>query len=97
MNTSSAWVGFQCLKAVALPRAAEDESEPDDEDTSGGDDKEPRDSGCFESSECLEGRRGEASEEQANREEAEKRGETQTEQLDALQEQLQELEVDEGS
>nr|XP_040030416.1 SAM and SH3 domain-containing protein 3 [Gasterosteus aculeatus aculeatus] len=85
------------LSACELLRDSEDESEPDDEDTSGGDDKEPRDSGCFESSECLEGRRGEASEEQANREEAEKRGETQTEQLDALQEQLQELEVDEGS
>ncbi|XP_037318559.2 SAM and SH3 domain-containing protein 3 [Pungitius pungitius] len=97
------------LGATELLRESEDESEPDDEDTSAVDDKEPRDSGCFESSECLEGRReepkkepgvrGEASEEQTQREEAgtETGGEKQTEQLDALQEQLQELKVDEGS
>ncbi|XP_031718384.1 SAM and SH3 domain-containing protein 3 [Anarrhichthys ocellatus] len=98
------------LNTSELLRDSEDESEPEEEDRSGEDDKEPRDSGCFESSENLESRReepkteeglqDEASEKQTNQEEAEKQEqqeEKQSEQLDALQEQLQELTVDEGS
>ncbi|XP_068447565.1 SAM and SH3 domain-containing protein 3 isoform X2 [Clinocottus analis] len=93
------------LNASELLRDSEDESEPEEEDRSGEGDKHPRDSGCFESSENLESRREErlqdgASEEQTNPEEAKthkQQEEKQTEQLDALQEQLQELMVDEGS
>lgn len=103
-----------CIKMwFSLPRAAEDESEPEEEDGSGEEAKEPRDSGCFESSENLESGReepktkdelqDETSEEQTNQEEekheeeSEQQEENQTEQLDAVQEQLQELTVDEGS
>ncbi|XP_029297038.1 SAM and SH3 domain-containing protein 3 isoform X1 [Cottoperca gobio] len=77
------------LNASELLRDSEDESEPEEENA-----KEPRDSGCFESSENLESGREEpktqdkASEEQTNQEEAKKH-----EQLDALQE----LTLDEGS
>ncbi|KAM6952199.1 SAM and SH3 domain-containing protein 3 [Lycodopsis pacificus] len=95
------------LNTSELLRDSEDESEPEEEDRSGEDDKEPRDSGCFESSENLESRReepkteeglqDEASEEQTNQEKHEQQEEKQREQLDALQEQLQELTVDEGS
>ncbi|KAK9518283.1 hypothetical protein VZT92_023594 [Zoarces viviparus] len=95
------------LNTSELLRDSEDESEPEEEDRSGEDDKEPRDSGCFESSENLESRREEpkteeglqdgASEEQTNQEKHEQQEEKQREQLDALQEQLQELTVDEGS
>ncbi|XP_075959464.1 SAM and SH3 domain-containing protein 3 [Anarhichas minor] len=89
------------LNTSELLRDSEDESEPEEEDRSGEDDKEPRDSGCFESSENLESRREEPkTEEQTNQEEAEKheqQEEKQSEQLDALLEQLQELTVDEGS
>lgn len=95
-----------------MPHVAEDESEPEEEeeDRSGEDAKEPRDSGCFESSENLENGReepkteeelqDEASAEQTDKE-AEKQeqesedGENQTEQLEAIQEQLQELTVEE--
>ncbi|XP_056295352.1 SAM and SH3 domain-containing protein 3 isoform X3 [Pseudoliparis swirei] len=82
------------LNACELLRDSEDESEPE-EDRSREHDKEPRDSGCFESSENLEGRREEPKTEEGLHGEAEKH-EQQTEQLDALQEQLQELTVDEG-
>ncbi|XP_034399844.1 SAM and SH3 domain-containing protein 3 isoform X2 [Cyclopterus lumpus] len=87
------------LNASELLRDSEDESEPEEEDRSGEDDKEPRDSGCFESSENLESRREEPKTEERLQEEAEKheQQEEQTEQMDALQEQLQELTVDEGS
>lgn len=37
-----------------MTHVAEDESEPEEEERSGEDTKEPRDSGCFESSENLE-------------------------------------------
>ncbi|XP_054453400.1 SAM and SH3 domain-containing protein 3 [Anoplopoma fimbria] len=105
LNITDPDMRSQILNASELLRDSEDESEPEAEDRSGEEDKEPRDSGCFESSENLESRReepkteeeeeglqGEASEEQTNQEEAEEH-----EQLDALQEQLQELTVDEGS
>ncbi|XP_051276795.1 SAM and SH3 domain-containing protein 3 [Dicentrarchus labrax] len=95
------------LNASELLRDSEDESEPEEEDRSVEDAKEPRDSGCFESSENLENGReepkteeelqDEASEDQTNQEETEQQEEDQTEQLDAVQEQLQELTVDEGS
>ncbi|XP_033488435.1 SAM and SH3 domain-containing protein 3 [Epinephelus lanceolatus] len=97
------------LSATELLRDSDDESEPEEEDRSGEDAKEPRDSGCFESSENLESGREEpkteeelqdgASEEQTNQEAEnhEQQEENQTEQLDALQEELQELTVDEGS
>lgn len=78
----------------SLPHVAEDESEPEEED------KEPRDSGCFESSENLESGREEPKTDEKLQDEAEKdeqQEEKQTEQLDALQEQLQDLTVDEGS
>ncbi|XP_059202336.1 SAM and SH3 domain-containing protein 3 [Centropristis striata] len=94
------------LNASELLRDSEDESEPEEEDKPGENAKEPRDSGCFESSENLESGREEpkteeelqngASEEQTDQEESEKQ-EQPTEQLDALQEELQELTVDEGS
>nr|XP_046261976.1 SAM and SH3 domain-containing protein 3 [Scatophagus argus] len=101
------------LKASELLRDSDDESQPEEEGESGENAKEPRDSGCFESSENLEGGReepkteedlqDEASEEQTNQEaekheqETEQQEENKTEQLDAVQEQLQELTVDEGS
>ncbi|XP_037636345.1 SAM and SH3 domain-containing protein 3 [Sebastes umbrosus] len=97
------------LNTSELLRDSEDESEPEVEVRSGEDAKEPRDSGCYESSEILENGREEpkreedasASEEQTNQEEKEaekqEQEEKQTEQLDALQEQLEELTVDEGS
>lgn len=89
---------------------AEDESEAE-EDRSGENSKQPRDSGCFESSENLENGRKEpkteedpASDEQANQEEKEEHEqereqpeENQIQLLDVVQEQLQELTVDEGS
>lgn len=90
-----------------VSRVAEEESEPEEEDRSVEDAKEPRDSGCFESSENLENGREEpktekelqddASETEKQEQESEQQEENQTEQLDALQEQLQELTVDEGS
>ncbi|XP_076594870.1 SAM and SH3 domain-containing protein 3 [Chaetodon auriga] len=95
------------LSASELLRDSEDESEPEEEDRSGEKVKEPRDSGCFESSENLENGReepkteeehqDEASEEQTKQEAEKHEQEKQTEQLDAVQEQLQELTVDEGS
>ncbi|XP_070769465.1 SAM and SH3 domain-containing protein 3 [Enoplosus armatus] len=96
------------LNASELLRDSEEESEPEEEDRSVEDAKEPRDSGCFESLENLENGREEAktedeelqeeaSEEQTNQEKHEQESEQQEEQLEALQEQLQELTVDEGS
>ncbi|XP_063342060.1 SAM and SH3 domain-containing protein 3 [Pelmatolapia mariae] len=95
------------LNATELLRDSEDESEPEEEEeekekeeTSGEDAKEPRDSGCFESSENLESVREEPKmeEEVENHEpESEQPQESQTEQLENVQEQLQELTVDEGS
>lgn len=94
-------------------RVAEDDSEPEEESRSEEKVPQPRDSGCFESSENLESRReepkteegleDEASEEQTNQEEEEEQEQRQEQeenpkqQLDAVQEQLQELTVDEGS
>lgn len=91
--------------------AAEDESEHEEqEDRSEEDAKEPRDSGCFESSENLENGREEpkpeeelqfeASDEKLNQEEqeqeTERKEEAQTEELEAAEAQLQELTVDDG-
>lgn len=79
-----------------LSHAAEDESEPEEEDRSGKEDtKEPRDSGCFESQDNLESGREESKMEETEKEEQESE-QTQPEQLEAVQEQLQELTVDEG-
>lgn len=100
---------FKILNTTELLRDSEDELEPEEEDRSGEDAKEPRDSGCFESSENLENGREEPKiEEETNQEteeqeqeseeqESEEPEETQTEQLEAVQEQLQELTVDEDS
>ncbi|KAG8003904.1 SAM and SH3 domain-containing protein 3 [Nibea albiflora] len=100
------------LNASELLKDSDDESEPE-VDRSQEDAKEPRDSGCFESSENLENGReepkteeelqDEASEKQKSQEaekreqETEQQDEKQTEQLDAVREQLQELTVVEGS
>lgn len=102
-------MSFSVFKYKPLrPGVAEDESELE-EDRSEEKAKEPRDSGCFESSENLESGREEAKteediapEEQTNQvavkeEQQQEEEEKQTEQLDAVQEQLQELTVDEGS
>lgn len=96
------------LDATDMLKDYEDESEPEEQERSEEDAKEPRDSGCFESSENLEPKAeeelpAEASEEQTSQEaekqepETEEQEEEQTEQLEAVQEQLQELTVDEGS
>ncbi|CAN9515144.1 unnamed protein product [Ophioblennius macclurei] len=70
------------LNATELLRDSEEESEPEENV------KEPRDSGCFESSENLENIR----EEPKTEEETEKE-----QQLEVVQEQLHELNIDEGS
>ncbi|XP_034067733.1 SAM and SH3 domain-containing protein 3 isoform X2 [Gymnodraco acuticeps] len=83
------------LSASELLRDSDDESEPEEEEEEA---KEPRDSGCFESSENLENAREEPkTEEEKERASEGQRGEEEEEQLDALQEQLQELTVDEKS
>ncbi|XP_069550379.1 SAM and SH3 domain-containing protein 3 [Brachyistius frenatus] len=78
------------LNATELLRDTEEDSEPEEEEEeevrSGEDAKEPRDSGCFESSENLESGREEP-----------KTEEQQEAQLEAVQEQLLELTVDEAS
>lgn len=87
---------------------AEEETESEErEGQSGEDAKEPRDSGCFESSENLENGREEpkteedlqfeAAEEKTNQdtEKHEEESEQKDEQLETVQEQLQELTVDE--
>ncbi|XP_029367741.1 SAM and SH3 domain-containing protein 3 [Echeneis naucrates] len=100
------------LNATDLVKDSEEGSLAEEEDGAVDDAKEPRDSGCFESSENLEsGReepkveeelREEVSDEQTANEEAEKKEqesreeENQTAQLEAVQEQLQELTVNEG-
>ncbi|XP_041653003.1 SAM and SH3 domain-containing protein 3 [Cheilinus undulatus] len=93
------------LNASELLRDSEEESEPEEERRSEEKSKEPRDSGCFESSENLENGpkteeelQTEAAEKQTNQEEKhEQEGENQSEQLDAIEEQLQELTVEEDS
>uniref|UniRef100_A0A3B5MRI8 SAM and SH3 domain containing 3 n=1 Tax=Xiphophorus couchianus TaxID=32473 RepID=A0A3B5MRI8_9TELE len=95
------------LNAADLLRDSEDESEPEgdeeEEERPAENSKEPRDSGCFESSENLENGREEPkteeeeSNQQTEKEEEEKSEETQEAgDLEAVQEQLQELTVDEG-
>ncbi|XP_069027963.1 SAM and SH3 domain-containing protein 3 [Embiotoca jacksoni] len=78
------------LNATELLRDTEEDLEPEEEEEeevrSGEDAKEPRDSGCFESSENLESGREEP-----------KTEEQQEAQLEAVQEQLLELTVDEAS
>lgn len=83
---------------------AEEDSEPEEEDKSR-DSKHPRDSGCFESSENLASGREESNkegpmEEQEQGERVEERlqqEEEQHQQLAAVQEQLEEVKLDEGS
>lgn len=83
---------------------AEVESEPEAEDKSG-DSNHPRDSGCFESSENLEGGREEGNkeeplEEQEKEEQVEEghqQEEEQNQQLDAVQQQLEVLTLEKGS
>lgn len=82
-----------------MSHAAEDESEPEEDDRSGEDTKEPRDSGCFESPDNLESGREESKMEETQKEEQESEQTLETlqpEQLEAVQEQIQELTVDEG-
>ncbi|XP_034454052.1 SAM and SH3 domain-containing protein 3 isoform X4 [Hippoglossus hippoglossus] len=103
------------LSASELLRDSEDESEPEEEENRSAEEeenrsaeeaKEPRDSGCFESSENLESGRGEvkkeeelqseASEEQTDEgaekhEQEEEEEEKQTERLEEVQEQLEEV------
>uniref|UniRef100_A0A1A8CAI5 SAM and SH3 domain containing 3 n=1 Tax=Nothobranchius kadleci TaxID=1051664 RepID=A0A1A8CAI5_NOTKA len=92
------------LNASELLIDSEDESEPEEEEEEAGrsaeDTKEPRDSGCFESSENLEnGREEPKNEEESNQEtgkqESEETEETQTEQVEAVQQHLEQLAVDE--
>ncbi|XP_030595176.1 SAM and SH3 domain-containing protein 3 [Archocentrus centrarchus] len=98
------------LNATELLRDSEEESGPEEEEEekeerSGEDTKEPRDSGCFESSENLESvpEEPKTEEEPENHEpeseqlQSEQPQETQTEQLETVQEQLKQLTVDEGS
>lgn len=79
---------------------AEEESEPEEEDKSR---DQPRDSGCFDSSEILENGREEANKEEVLEEQVEEgqqqeeEEEEQHQQLDAVQEQLEELTLGEGS
>lgn len=77
---------------------AEAESEPEVEDKSGNS-NHPRDSGCFESSENLEGgREAEEGNKEGPLEEQEKEAQEEEEnQLDAVQQLLEELTLDEGS
>ncbi|XP_023146369.2 SAM and SH3 domain-containing protein 3 [Amphiprion ocellaris] len=104
LNITDPELRSKILNTAELLGDSEEELEPEEEDRSGEDAKEPRDSGCFESSENLEnGREEPKTEEEANQEteeheqESGESEETQTEQLEAVQEQLQELTVDEGS
>ncbi|XP_076005043.1 SAM and SH3 domain-containing protein 3 isoform X2 [Genypterus blacodes] len=98
------------LIATELLQDSEDESEPEEEEKSGEDTREPRDSGCFESSEHLESGREEpkveaelqpeASEGPKERDQEQPEEEEEdkhTGQLEFVLEQLQELTVDEGS
>lgn len=78
---------------------AEEDSEPEEEDKSR-DSKHPRDSGCFESSENLASGREESNKEGEQGERVEERlqqEEEQHQQLAAVQEQLEEVKLDEGS
>ncbi|XP_034545089.1 SAM and SH3 domain-containing protein 3 [Notolabrus celidotus] len=84
------------LNASELLRDSDEESEPEEEEKrSVEDSKEPRDSGCFESSENLESG-PKMEEEQTNQKEEEcvQQNDEQTEQLNEVQEKLQELTVD---
>lgn len=90
--------------AFVLSRVAEDDdSEEEDENKSGEKAVQPRDSGCFESSDNLEGRREEAkaeeglTEEQMKQEEEEQERREEDQQVDDVQQQLQQLTVDEES
>ncbi|XP_037833442.1 SAM and SH3 domain-containing protein 3 isoform X2 [Kryptolebias marmoratus] len=90
------------LNASELLRDSDDEEDEEEEEKSGEDAKEPRDSGCFESSENLEsGREEPKTEEESKQETEEQESEEseqteQLEQLEDVQEQLQELTVAEG-
>ncbi|MEQ2247991.1 hypothetical protein ILYODFUR_014771 [Ilyodon furcidens] len=94
------------LNATDLLRDSEDESEPEEEveESLAENSKEPRDSGCFESSENLEsGREEPKTEEDESNQETEKQEEmseetheVQAEEVEVVQEQLQELTVDDG-
>lgn len=78
-----------------MSRAAEDDSEVDDEKQRVENTVQPRDSGCFESSENLEGRREEPKTEGGLEESEEQREEDK--QVEDVQQQLQQLTVEEES
>ncbi|XP_075902723.1 SAM and SH3 domain-containing protein 3 [Nelusetta ayraudi] len=98
---------YKILNASELLRDTDDDSGPEDEDKSGENAVQPRDSGCFESSDTQEGRRegpktkegleDEALEEQIKQEEEEQEQREEDKQVDEIQEQLQQLTVDEES
>ncbi|XP_041846028.1 SAM and SH3 domain-containing protein 3 [Melanotaenia boesemani] len=102
LNITDTEQRFKILNAMELLRDSEEEAEEEEEekDKSGEDPKEPRDSGCFESSDNLENGREELKTEDETNKESEKQEqkpeETQSEQLEAVQEQLQALIVDEA-
>uniref|UniRef100_A0A3Q3W1B3 SH3 domain-containing protein n=1 Tax=Mola mola TaxID=94237 RepID=A0A3Q3W1B3_MOLML len=96
------------LNASELLRDSEDETEPKEKDGSGEKVRQPRDSGCFESSEILESGHEEPkmvedvqeeaqAEEEEHEREKEQQEEKQQQQLEVVQDQLQELTMDEGS
>lgn len=68
-----------------MSRVAEDESEPEDENKSGEDAVQPRDSGCFESSDNMEGRRDEPKTEEGLEDEALEEPEKQQEEEEVQQ------------
>lgn len=77
-----------------MSRVADDDSEVEDEKQREESAVQPRDSGCFESSDNLEGRREEPKTEGGLGEEAPRKPDEE-EQVDDVQQQLQQLTVDE--
>ncbi|XP_043983814.1 SAM and SH3 domain-containing protein 3 [Gambusia affinis] len=88
------------LNAADLLRDSEDESDEEEEKRPAENSKEPRDSGCFESSENLEnGREEPKTEEEESNQQTKKEEEEETQEagdLEAVQERLRVLTVDEG-
>lgn len=93
------------ITAFILSHVAEDDSEGEEENKSVENAMQPRDSGCFESSDNLEGRQeepkteeglgDEGSEEQMKQEDEEQEQREEAELVDDVQQQLQQLTVDE--
>lgn len=89
------------ITAFILSRVAEDDSEVEDENKSGEKAVQPRDSGCFESSDNLEGRReepkteeglgDERSEEKMKQEEQQEQEQREDEQVDDVQQQVDDV------